>query len=95
MHNVLALSTGQYALAGKMIAISIIQGGPAPRCFAASVADLMVYNEVKSGVDLTEIHNWDIQEKMTKVGSPVFAFLLSICIMNGVTPSVAEEGKIH
>lgn len=40
MHNVLALSTGQYALAGKMIAISMIQGGPAPRCFAASVVTL-------------------------------------------------------
>ena len=46
MHNVLALSTDQYALAGKMIATSIVKGGPAPHCFAAAVADILVFNEV-------------------------------------------------
>lgn len=68
---------------------------PSTTLFWCKCCDLIVYNEVKSGVDLTEIHDWDIQEKMMKVGSPVFAFWLSICVMNGVTPSVAEEGKIH
>lgn len=68
-HTVLALSTDAYSIAGKMIATSIIHGGPAPHCFAAAVADILVFNEVKGAVDLSEIHDADIQEKMTRVSS--------------------------
>ena len=46
-HNVLALSSDMYTIAGKIIAIGIIQGAPAPYCLAAAVADIVVYNEVK------------------------------------------------
>ena len=47
-----------------MIATSIIQGGPAPHCFSAAVADMLVHCEVQSDIDLPEIV---VQEKMTQV----------------------------
>ena len=63
-HNILSLSGQSYKLAGKMISTSIVQGGPAPRCFAAPVADILIYNEVKSDVDISEIHDMEIREKL-------------------------------
>lgn len=66
-HNVLSLNGQHYKNAGKMITTSIIQGGPAPSCFAAPVADILIYNEVRSVVDLSEIHDMEIREKMNKV----------------------------
>ena len=65
-HNVLALSNGCYRTAGLMIATSIIQGGPAPHCFATLVADILVYGKVQSDANMSEIINVEIREKMEK-----------------------------
>ena len=66
-HDVLSVSNGSYKTAGIMIATSIIQGGPAPHCFARPVADILVYNEIHSDVDMQEINDFEIREKMKKV----------------------------
>ena len=50
-----------------MIATSIIQGGPEPHCFARPVADILVYNEIHSDVDMQQINDFEIREKMKKV----------------------------
>ena len=57
-HDVLSVSNGSYKTAGIMIATSIIQGGPALHCFARPVADILVYNEIHSDVDMQEINDF-------------------------------------
>ena len=95
MHNVLALSTDQYALAGKMIATSIVQGGPAPHCFAAAVADILVFNEVASEADLSEIHDVEIQGKMKRVRIVRFTCTLLKCVLSGLIHTTAAAGHMH
>lgn len=65
-HNLTALNNQSFYIAGKIIATSIIQGGPAPRCFATPVADILVYGEVKSQMDISEIPDIDIRNKLNK-----------------------------
>ena len=76
-HNVVSLSTDQCMVARNMIATSIIQGGPAPHCFATAVAEILVYKEVKSEFDLSKIHDLNIWENLEKVRSVGFnSFML-------------------
>ena len=96
MQNVLALSADQYALAGKMIATSIVQDGPAPHCFAAAVADILVFNEVVSEADLSEIHDVDIQGKMKRVRIKVrFTCTLLKCVLSGLIHTTAAAGHMY
>ena len=67
IHNVISLEDGDFAIAAKMIGASIVQGGPAPHCFSASVADFIVYGDVRSPVQLNDITDLDVQLKMAKV----------------------------
>lgn len=66
-HNIRALNNETYYLAGKMIATSIVQGGPAPHCFASPVADIIIYGEIKSIMDISEIPDIVIRDKLNKV----------------------------
>ena len=65
-HDVLSVNNGSFKTAGIMIATSIIEGGPAPQCFARPVADIFVYNEIYSDVGMQEINDFE-SEKMKKV----------------------------
>ena len=65
-HNVVSLENGDYAIAAKMVVTSIVQGGLAPHCFSAAIADYIVYDEIKSPVNLYDIADTDVREKMQK-----------------------------
>ena len=47
-HNITALSRGDFRVAGKIVAASILLGGPPPVCFIHPVADELVCSEVQS-----------------------------------------------
>ena len=66
-HNVVAIAQSQFSMAGKVIAASIVQGGPAPACFSPAAADMLVYNEVLSNVRLSDIVDAEVQMQMQRV----------------------------
>ena len=55
------------AIVEKMIATCLVQGGQPPVCFAAAVADYLVFDEVKSEPSLNDIPNHTVRNKLEKV----------------------------
>ena len=66
-HNMVALQSKDYRVAGKIVSASIVQAGIAPVCFSYAVADYIVYGEVRSRVQLADITDQEIRMKMEKV----------------------------
>lgn len=66
-HNMVALQSKDYRVAGKIVSASIVQTGIAPVCFSYVVADFMVYGEVRSRVEIANITDQEIRIKMEKV----------------------------
>lgn len=71
LHNVEAVTSNTYFIIGKMIATSLVQGEPPPLCFAAAIADYLIYDEIKSGPCIDDIPNHTIRQKVQQV--------LSVC----------------
>lgn len=67
VHNINAISENKYYIIGKMIATSLIQGGQAPLCFSAAVADFMVYDSVRSKPCIEDIPDHHVREAMSEV----------------------------
>ena len=66
-HNVDAVEQIKYFVVGKMIATAIVQGGQPPVYFAGAVADFLVFDSVKSPVDVEDIPNFEIRQSLEKV----------------------------
>ena len=64
MHSVKAVAAN---IVGKMIAMCLVQGGQPPVCFAAAVADYIVFDEVKSEPSLNDIPDHTVWNKLEKV----------------------------
>ena len=58
------LPTGSYYIVGKMIATCLVQCGQPPFCFAAAVADYLVFDEVKSEPSLNDIPDHTVRNKV-------------------------------
>lgn len=67
LHNVNAVLNNKYFVVGKMIAAALVQGGQPPVFFAGAVADFLVYNRVKSSVDIDDIADYEVRECLKKV----------------------------
>ena len=67
LHNVQAVESKKFFTAGKMLCMSLIQGGEAPSCFTKAVADYLVYGEVRSPVDICDIHDETIRNSLAEV----------------------------
>ena len=67
LHDVDALIRNKYFIVGKMIAAGIVQGGQPPVYFANAVADFIVFNSVKSSVDIQDIADIEIRHSLEKV----------------------------
>ena len=76
-HNVVSLENGDFAIAAKVVVTSIVQGGLAPHCFSAAIADFIVYGEVRSPVNLNDIADSDVREKMKKVHIMAYTYFCS------------------
>ena len=45
-HNLMALQSKQFYLIGKIIALSVLNGGPAPKFFSQPILDYLLYGHV-------------------------------------------------
>lgn len=69
VHNLEALESNKFYIAGKMIATSLVQGGQPPVYFASAVADYLVFKTVKSQVCLEDIPDYEVRMSLEKVCS--------------------------
>ena len=67
-YNTQALDHEVHHTIGKMIALSIIHGGPAPTFFADPVTDYLFGEKRQFKASCEDIPDLDIQEKVKKVG---------------------------
>ena len=86
----LAMTDGQFRIAGEMMATSIVQGGPAPDFLSD-----WVYNYFSSGiegviVDETKSENQRIRNLIERV-SLKYRYLLNLCIWNTKNCDVYQQ----
>jgi len=67
IHNVLELKKQTFKYIGNMLAASLLNGGPAPTFFADFVADYFVYGLEHVKVNIQDVLNDKMKEKLTKV----------------------------
>ena len=67
MHNAMELAKKTFFHVGQMCALSLISGGPAPKCLASAVADYIVYGIEKVKVSTAEVPDREIQKKLQRV----------------------------
>ena len=67
LHNVDGLVHNKYFVVGKMIATALVQGGQPPVYFAGPVADFLVYDCVKSPVNIEDIIDFEVRQCLQKV----------------------------
>jgi hypothetical protein len=67
-HNFMALRGKVYYLIGKIIVLSILSGGPAPKFFSKPVVKYLFYgNVIGTRANVTLIADKEVQENMLKV----------------------------
>lgn len=76
VHNVLALQSNEFHIAGHLIALSLLYGGPAPHFFSGSVLSYMM-NEPLSTSMIDEITDYDVQSSLHKVCLFILQFNMS------------------
>ena len=67
VHNVHAVVNCDIEIIGKILAASMLFGGPPIQCFAPYVADFLVYGEIKGTPDIGWIPYLQIQRQLRKV----------------------------
>ncbi|XP_064405754.1 G2/M phase-specific E3 ubiquitin-protein ligase-like [Halichondria panicea] len=67
VHNVHALAENKFYITGKIVATSLVQGGPPPVCFSRAVADYIVFDEVRSSPDLQDIPDFEVRQNLEKM----------------------------
>ena len=85
-HNMLSLQNGDYALVGRCIGLAIIYGGSGPHFFAEAVTSY-IFNEPIDSLQLNEIPDVDIREKIGKV----YAYILP----NNILHCAVCIGRTH
>lgn len=66
-HNVSELSKKTYCFVGKMIAMSLVYGGPAPSFFAPPIADYIVFGLDKVKPQIEDIPDFEVRDKLFEV----------------------------
>ena len=67
LHNVQAVECNKFYNVGKLIAMSLVQGGEAPVCFSKAVADYIVHEQVSSPANIDDIPDRIIQTSLREV----------------------------
>lgn len=65
-HNLIELQGSSYLIAGRIIALSLIYGGPAPHFFARAVAEYILGISPYT-VSIEDIPDYGVQQKLLKV----------------------------
>ena len=66
-HNLRALEEDLFLVVGKMIALSIIYGGPGPMFFANPVIDYLLRIQAKFTASVEDVPDATIRSKINKV----------------------------
>lgn len=66
-HNAMALARKVYFFVGQVFALSLIHGGPAPKCLASAIADYIVFGIEKVKVSIKDVPEESIQTKLKQV----------------------------
>lgn len=66
-HNVVELSKNSFYFIGALVALSLINGGPAPGCFTDAVADYFAYGIKKVSACVMDIPDIEIRRNVNKV----------------------------
>ena len=64
LHNVQAVESSKFYLVGKIIAMTLVQGGEAPACFSKAIADYLVNKCISSPVDVSDIPDYAIRSSL-------------------------------
>ena len=59
------LSNDYYFHAGQLIAMSIVHGGPGPRCFSRSFQDALTNGVLKASVDVEDVYDFELQGSLS------------------------------
>ena len=73
-HNMLSLQNGDFALVGRCIGMALLYGGSGPHFFSESVTSY-IFNEPIDYSVRSDIPDYDIREKIDKVGQYIFILL--------------------
>ncbi len=74
-HNLSRLNTGEYYIAGKIIATSLVHGCRAPHCFSQSIVEYIMNGKIISQPDPKVIPDYEIQQKVIKVQPTLYMYL--------------------
>ena len=65
------LNNDSYFHAGQLIAMSIVHGGPGPRCFSQSLYDALTIGVQRASVDVEDVYDFELQGSLKSfVSSP-------------------------
>ena len=67
VHNVEPLENNKFFIVGIMIATSLVQGGESPSSYANTVADTLVFGDVRSAVCLEDIPDYTVRSTLKEV----------------------------
>ncbi len=80
IHNIEAIANDSYYVVGKIILISIIQGGQPPVCCATPVADFLVFNAVKCSPSLKDISDINLHQILLKVSCTMASYIQAMLL---------------
>lgn len=67
-HNLLALRQNKFFLMGKIVALSILNGGPAPKFFPKYIQEYLLYGHIIGNKDnAAQIPQEDVKDHVLKV----------------------------
>ena len=66
-HNAMELAKKTYFHVGQVFALSLVNGGPAPKCMADAVADYIVYGIEKVKASTKDVPDVEIRMKLQQV----------------------------
>ena len=75
-HNVMALQSKQFYLIGKIIALSVLNGGPAPKFFSQPILDYLFYGHVRgTRANALCYPEKEMQEKVLMVSTEIHYYV--------------------
>lgn len=67
-HNLLALRQNHFYLIGKIVALSILNGGPAPKFFPKHIKEYLIYGSILGDkINAAKIPEEDVREHVIKI----------------------------
>ena len=67
IHDVSAVAANKFYIVGKMITTSLLQGGQPPVCFAAPIANYLIFSEIRCSPSLDDIPDYTLRQTLEKV----------------------------